>query len=97
MANYNNYFSIDSYEITHKGKRMVTNLNSDRFESFINDLEVNDYIAGIIPPGYEHRADLISDLFYNTPIYDWLICWANNIRDPFNELNIGDSIKIPRI
>jgi hypothetical protein len=34
-----------------------------------------DFRVGRVPPGFEHRADLISNLFYDTPTLDWLICW----------------------
>jgi len=50
--------------------------------------------VGVIPPGYEHRADLIADLFYGSAAMDWLILWVNNIADPFQQLNVGDRIKI---
>ncbi|MEY3311501.1 MAG: Base plate wedge protein 53, partial [Bacteroidota bacterium] len=45
----------------------------------------------------EHRADLISNLFYNTPTLDWLVCLSNNINDPFQQLNVGDEIKILKL
>ena len=25
---------------------------------------------------------------------DWMICWVNNINDPFQQLNVGDRIKL---
>tara|TARA_A100001515_G_scaffold140050_1_gene135304 strand:+ start:1561 stop:1752 length:192 start_codon:yes stop_codon:yes gene_type:complete len=50
--------------------------------------------VGVIPPGFEHRADKIADLFYESPELDWLVCWTNNISDPFQQLNVGDRIRI---
>ena len=45
----------------------------------------------------EGRPDLISNSIYNTPDLWWLICAANNIIDPFEELISGKKIKIPII
>jgi hypothetical protein len=40
---------------------------------------------------------LISNLFYDTTSYDWLILMFNNIKDPFQELNVDDRILIPNL
>lgn len=86
------------YEVeSHKGKTVITSTTSRTFELFTNSVDNLPFKVGYIPAGYEHRADLISDLFYNTPTYDWLICYFNNISDPFNQLNIGERILIPAI
>lgn len=92
---YKNHLNIDFYEVSHRFKKISTNLNSDVFEKFIKDSDKLDFSVGIVQPGYEHRADKISYLFYNTPELDWFICWYNNISDPFQQLNVGDQIKIP--
>jgi hypothetical protein len=97
MSRYNNHYTEGFELIEHKGKRIATSVTSPRFENFVKSLQIKSYKVGYIPAGYEHRADLISDLFYNTPTYDWLICYANNISDPFNQLNLGDRILIPNI
>lgn len=81
--------------IRHKGKDITVSVTSTEFQNFLSNITSSKFEIGYIPAGYEHRADLISDLFYDTPIYDWLICYYNNISDPFNELNIGDRILIP--
>ena len=92
--NYSNHLSIGGAVKTHKEKSVATNLNSLEFRRFVNNLDSAPFEVGIIPPGFEHRADKISDLFYGTPTLDWLICWANNVSDPFQQLNVGDRIKI---
>lgn len=56
-----------------------------------------DYTNGTIPAGYEHRADNIAYLVYGDPTLDWLICWFNNVSDPLQQLNAGDSIRIPKV
>jgi len=83
--------------IVHKDKKLTISSTSIDFEKFIKQMRFISFTVGYIPAGYEHRADLISDLFYNTPIYDWFILYYNNIKDPFNELNVGDRILIPNI
>lgn len=83
--------------IVHKDKKLTISSTSIDFEKFIKQMRFVSFTVGYIPAGYEHRADLISDLFYNTPIYDWFILYYNNIKDPFNELNVGDRILIPNI
>jgi len=94
MASYNNHLKVGYLEATHKNKKVATSLNSLSFRSFIDDIDNMSYLEGTIPPGYEHRADKISELFYETPSLDWLICWANDVYDPFQQLNVGDTIRI---
>lgn len=91
---YQNYLKLGFVETIHKNKKVVTGLNSPEFRSFINSISDSDYNVGVIPPGFEHRADKIADLFYKTPDLDWLVCWTNNISDPFQQLNVGDRIRI---
>ena len=35
---FQNHLKIDSYQIVHRDKNVTTNLNSDNFRNFINDL-----------------------------------------------------------
>ena len=91
---YKNHLKAGYTDILHKGKRVATSLNSSEFKTFIKSLDETSYLVGTIPPGFEHRADKISELFYETPELDWLICWTNNVSDPFQQLNIGDRIRI---
>jgi len=93
---YINHYNIGYEVVPHKGKNIVTSLNSS-FESYVLDMNSFEYEVGYIPAGYEHRPDLISYLFYDTVTYDWLITMFNNISDPFQELNVGDRILIPKI
>jgi len=95
--NYTNHLKLGYNEITHKGKTVVTSLNSSAFKGAMNQLMSLSFRVGTIPPGFEHRADKISNLFYDTPDLDWLICWTNNISDPFQQLNVGDRIRIVNI
>lgn len=94
--NYINHYKISNTVVDHKGKTVVTSLNS-KLDEFIKNLENREIEVGYIPAGYEHRPDLISNLFYNTVTYDWMILMFNNIKDPFQELNVGDRILLPKI
>lgn len=94
---YLNHLSKGYQIIKHKDKDVTVAVTSNEFLDFVKSLKLKSFQIGYIPAGYEHRADLISDLFYDTPTYDWLICYFNNISDPFNQLNLGDRILIPSL
>ena len=80
--------------VVHKNKVVITSCGSEEFKASIAELQKIPAKVGVIPPGYEHRADKIADLFYESPELDWLVCWTNNIYDPFEQLNVGDRIRI---
>ena len=93
---YKNHYSVDHKIVLHRGKSIATSLNSN-LDAFLQNMKGLEFEVKFIPLGYEHRPDLISDLFYNTVTNDWLIMLFNNIKDPFQELNVGDRILIPKI
>jgi hypothetical protein len=93
---YINLYRVGVNIINHKGKTVATYLNTD-FAQYLVEIRKNGYRVGYIPAGYEHRPDLISNLFYDTTSYDWLILMFNNIKDPFQELNVDDRILIPNL
>lgn len=93
---YLNHHSVEYTEVTHKGKKIVTSLHS-RVTDYLDNLKLNEVDVGYIPAGYENRPDLISNLFYNTVTKDWVILMFNNIKDPFQELNVNDRILLPKI
>jgi hypothetical protein len=92
--NYKNHLKLGHLRVIHKGKEVASSLNSLQFRDNLNTISSASYKVGRIPPGFEHRADKIADLFYESPDLDWLICWTNNISDPFQQLNVGDRIRI---
>tara|TARA_R110000824_G_scaffold179488_3_gene359707 strand:- start:724 stop:1017 length:294 start_codon:yes stop_codon:yes gene_type:complete len=95
MANASQYM-LGEVRIVHKNKSTNSAVGSDGFDmSERMLLDSYDYEIGYVIPGYEHRPDLISDVFYKTSEYWWLILLYNNIDDPFEGLNVGDQIKIP--
>lgn len=91
---YKNHLSLNPNIVTHKNKKVATSLNSKDLDRFISSVDQSRYRVVVIPPGYEHRADKIADLFYESPELDWLVCWTNNVSDPFQQLNVGDRIRI---
>jgi len=97
MPNVSHYM-LGKLNIPHKNKITSTAVGSEGFDITSREL-MNSYAheTAYVIPGYEHRPDLISDIFYNTPEYWWLILLYNNIDDPFEGLNVGDQIKIPKI
>ncbi len=90
-------FSLGSVDYTHKGKIIPSNVGSPVFDTFISNIEDTlELTVGHIPAGFEHRPDLISNLFYGNASYWWLIMLVNNIADPFEGLNVGDRILLPK-
>lgn len=69
-------------------------MNSKDFKSNLDLIDIRPGGVGVIPPGYEHRADKIADLFYGDASLDWIVLWTNNISDPFEQLRVGDRIRI---
>lgn len=94
MPSYKNHLSQGYQEVIFKDKEVVTSMNSANFSASLARLRSQSGSVGVIPPGYEHRADKIADLFYGSPTLDWVVLWVNNISDPFEQLNVGDRIKI---
>jgi hypothetical protein len=94
---YKNHLSLGYSLVEHKGKKTASALDSPQFRRTLKELMTVPYRVGTIPPGFEHRADKIADLFYGSADLDWLICWTNNVSDPFEQLNVGDRIKIYNI
>jgi hypothetical protein len=94
--NYANHYKMGVNFVYHKGKIIATSLHTG-LPQYLRNLSKLSYEVGYIPAGYEHRPDLISDLFYDTVAFDWLIMMFNNIKDPFQELNVNDRILIPNL
>jgi hypothetical protein len=90
--------SLGKNIVLHKGVVTNTPVGSKTYDAFVAGIEdAYKYKIGKIPPGAEHRPDLISNTFYNTPSYWWLLMLVNNISDPFEGFNVGDRILIPEI
>lgn len=79
-----------SKNIKHKGVFVKTSLHSKDLDQDTNSLRI-----GNVPPLFEHRPDLISKVFYNKASMFWKIMAINNISDPFEGFNPGESIYLP--
>ena len=93
---YINHYTQGSFKINHLGKE-ITVSDSTALSIFISTLQNLEVDVITIAPGYEHRPDRISELFYETPTKDWLIMMFNNIKDPFQGLNVGDTLLLPKL
>jgi hypothetical protein len=93
---YINHYRLGGGLVSHKGKNIFI-ADGNALADYLKTLESVEVDTGFIPAGYEHRPDLISDLFYGTVTKDWLIMMFNNIKDPFQELNVGDKLLLPKL
>ena len=89
---YDHGFSV----IRHKGKTTKTTLFSKSYEEYKQKLAKANYFIWTIKQGYEGRPDIIASEFLGDPSFFWIILEVNNIADPFEELNIGQKIRIPK-
>ena len=95
---FKNHYQTGVDEITHKNRITLTSTTNLAANQFIQEIDTQfEYVVAYIKAGFEHRPDLISELFYDTPTFDWLIMMINNISDPFEGLNVGDRILLPRL
>jgi hypothetical protein len=91
-------YSTDVQEVRHRNKTVTTILNSDVFDDLIQNLdEAYEYETGYVPVGYEHRPDLISNVFYGTPANWWLLMLVNGITDPSEGFQHNQRILIPKL
>jgi len=91
-------YSVDSNTVKHRGVLTKTILNTPTFDSLITNLDSSyEYDVGYIPAGYEHRPDLISNLFYGSPKNWWLLMLVNSVTDPNEGFKQNDKILIPKI
>jgi hypothetical protein len=83
-------------QIYHKGKMVRTTVGLPSYEAAVVALTNNPSTQeGYIPAGYEHRPDLIADLFFDSASAWNLVMEMNGIFDPFESLKVGDRINIP--
>ena len=84
--------------IFHKGVGIPTSVGSAAYEEkYGGDMEIKFFprTEGKIPFGFNHRPDLIANLFMKKPSLWWVICERNSIFDVFEQLKAGDAIDIP--
>ena len=77
--------------LTHKGKTILTTVGHSAGDSLFGGSNLGE---SYIPAGYQHRPDLISNLFFGDPSHWWIILGKNGLTDPFESLNVGDRINL---
>jgi hypothetical protein len=91
-------YSLDEKVVKHRNVLTNTIVNTAGFDDIVFNIEdAYSYEVGYVPAGYEHRPDLISNVFYGSPKNWWLLMLVNNITDPFEGFNTNDRILIPKI
>ena len=91
-------YSLDVNKVRHRNVLTTTIVNTPKFDSILSDLDsAYKYEVGYVPNGYEHRPDLISNVFYGTPKNWWLLMLVNSISDPNEGFKINDKILIPKM
>jgi hypothetical protein len=91
-------YSLDSNEVIHRGVTTTTIVNTPKYDSMISNLDAAyEYEVGYVPAGYEHRPDLISNVFYGSPKNWWLLMLVNGISDPNEGFKQNDKIIIPKV
>ena len=91
-------YSLDVNKVRHRNVLTTTIVNTPKFDSILSDLDsAYEYEVGYVPNGYEHRPDLISNVFYGTPKNWWLLMLVNSISDPNEGFKVNDKILIPKM
>jgi len=91
-------YALDSQQVRHRGVLTTTIVNTPKFDSLIMNLDTAyDYEVGYVPRGYEHRPDLISNVFYGSPKNWWLLMLVNGINDPGEGFMVNQKILIPKL
>ena len=91
-------YAIDVKRVKHRGVTTTTIVNTPKFDSMIGNLDTAyKYEVGYVPAGYEHRPDLISNVFYGSPKNWWLLMLVNGINDPTEGFKPNDRILIPKL
>lgn len=83
--------------VEHRNKSVLTVFNNDQYEDLLKRVNFLEMEVGYVPAGYEQRPDLISNVFYGTPNYWWLLCQVNNIDDPHEGFDTNQRILIPKL
>ena len=80
----------------HKGHVTTASVGSQDWDNYLVALSYLPSQIGNVPPEFEHRPDLISNVWYGSTGLWWLVMVMNNLFDPFEELDRGDPILLPK-
>ena len=91
-------YSLDYNQVLHRNVTTTTILNTPIFDNILSNIQdAYEYEVGYIPAGYEHRPDLISNIFYGSPQNWWLLMLVNGISDPGEGFLPNQRILIPKL
>jgi len=101
------FFELTGYKINNSSQLKLFNILQDikddeKFMNIFRSYTINSRVltAVIYYDLYEVENDdwwdNISYKFYETPNLWWVIALMNDVLNPFEELNIGDTIKVLR-
>jgi len=98
LGSQNGPYAFGMKKVRHRNATVTTIVNSPVFDKIVSDLEnAFEYEIGYVPNGYEHRPDLISNIFYGSPKYWWLLMLVNSITDPSEGFLINQRILLPKV
>jgi hypothetical protein len=98
MADISSRYKAFSYKTRlHRGKPIKDITDSKGWNKTYSEISKLPSNVAVIPAGYEGRPDLLSFKLYGTSSYWWLLCVANSIIDPFEQLTAGKQIIVPII
>jgi len=89
--------AVGSITYVHKGKTIVSNVGSKKFDKFSHSLHAQSYQIGNVPPEYAYRPDLIAYIWYGSTDFWWKIMMINSFFDPFESLNTGTQMLLPKV
>jgi len=91
------HYSIGYTVYSHRNKQITSIVNNTEADNFITK---SDYVSnskpGNIPIEYEHRPDLIANLFLGDANSLWYLCLLSNKYDVFEDFKSGEKISLPR-
>lgn len=77
---------------TEKGNQEL-----DYLDTNIHNLNLEQATTFRVPAFMVGRPDIISYAVYESPYYYWLIMYANDIIDPFEEIQENDVLIVPSL
>jgi hypothetical protein len=91
-------YVLDSNTVRHRAVKTTTIVNTPKYDDILSNLDTSyEYEVGYVPAGFEHRPDLISNVFYGSPKNWWLLMLVNGVSDPFEGFKQNDKILIPKL
>lgn len=89
------YQKVSRYQIY----RLIMDNSNDTYVETSNRTPIKDSAQDVyheVQKEEENRLDIISNIYYGTPEYYWIIAMANDIVDPF-VICVGDILRIPNL